>query len=163
MSITVLIADDNVELTSVLSSYLTKDEAIKVVNIAYDGESAIKAYLKYAPDVMILDLKMPIKSGIQVLDTLCTLNYAESKKCNIIVVSSNLSNYFLQYTSKVYKVFEKPFEFSAILDCIYEIYRFENNKPNCREICEDTFLQLGFNYSSLGTKYLIDSLALGNF
>ena len=78
MSITVLIADDNVELTSVLSSYLTKDEAIKVVNIAYDGESAIKAYLKYAPDVMILDLKMPKKNGIQVLDTLCTLNRTES-------------------------------------------------------------------------------------
>ena len=79
---------------------------------------------------MTLDLKMPIKSGIQALDTLCTLNRTEAKKCNIIVVSRNLSHYFLQYTSKVYKFFEKPFEFSAILDCIYEIYRFENKNFN---------------------------------
>ena len=156
MSISVLIADDNLELATLVSSYITKDKAIKVVNIANDGESAIDSYLNYAPDVMILDLKMPNKNGIQVLDTLCTQNSTDSQKCNIIVTSGNLADFKFRYTSKVFRVFEKPFDLPALLDCIHDIYKLTNKKPSCRELCENTVLQLGFNFTNLGTKYLID-------
>ena len=115
MSISVLITDDNLELTTLVSSFITKDKTIKVVHIANDGESAINSYFNYAPDVMILDLKMPNKNGIQVLDTLCTQNSIESQKCNIIVASGNLSNFKFRYTSKVFRVFEKPFDLPTLL------------------------------------------------
>ena len=131
---------------------------IKVINITSDGESTINEYLKYQPDILILDLNMPNKDGIEVLETLCTLNTTEAKKCNIIVVSGKLSQYTFKYVSKIYQVFQKPFDLPAILDSIYEIYEINNNKPNCRKFCEDTFLQLGFNFTSIGTKYLIDSI-----
>ncbi len=158
MSISVLIADDNLELATLVSSYITKDKAIKVVNIANDGDSAIDSYFSYAPDVMILDLKMPNKNGIQVLDTLCTQNGIDSQKCNIIVTSGNLADFKFRYTSKVFRVFEKPFDLPALLDCIHDIYKVTNKKPSCRELCENAVLQLGFNFTNIGTTYIIDTV-----
>lgn len=158
MSISVLIADDNLELATLLSSFITKDKDVGVVNIVCDGENAIRSYLTYLPDVMLLDLKMPNKDGVQVLDTLCTLDTSDSQKCNIIVMSGDLENFKIRYASKVFRVLEKPFELPTLLDCIHEIYKIGSKKPSCRKLYEDAVFQLGFNFSNLGTKYLIDCI-----
>lgn len=57
--INLMIADDNIHYTEYLSSMLTKEKDIEVINISYDGFSAIDNYNNLKPDVLILDLDMP--------------------------------------------------------------------------------------------------------
>lgn len=157
MSIRVQITEDNVNIAKLLAGHLTTDKDIEIVNISYDGDEAINSYQQTLPDVLILDLNLPKKSGIEVLDTLCNLSYEEKNKCNVIVVSGELPNFLFKYTSKLYRVFSKPYDMEHILLSIHELYK-NNNKPNYRSVCEDAVLKLGFNFNSIGTKLLIDTV-----
>lgn len=61
---TILIADDNRQITSILKEYAL-NEGFEV-KIAYDGNSAVEAFDKYAPDIVLLDVMMPQKDGFEV-------------------------------------------------------------------------------------------------
>lgn len=59
-----LIADDNKQITSILEEY-AKSEGYDV-KIAYDGKSAIDAFNKYNPNIVLLDVMMPLMDGFEV-------------------------------------------------------------------------------------------------
>jgi len=59
-----LIADDNRQITSILEEY-AKNEGYDV-KIAYDGKLAIDAFNKYNPDIVLLDVMMPLMDGFEV-------------------------------------------------------------------------------------------------
>ena len=61
----VLLVDDEREFVQTLSERLLMRDVGSA--IAYDGESALNLVAEDAPDVMILDLKMPGIDGIEVL------------------------------------------------------------------------------------------------
>jgi CheY-like chemotaxis protein len=61
----VLLVDDEREFVQTLSERLMIRDVCSVV--AYDGESALECVCNDGPEVMILDLKMPGMSGIEVL------------------------------------------------------------------------------------------------
>lgn len=65
--ISVLIADDNQELTKELSEFLNEQTDIAVCAIANDGEEAVGLILETKPDVVILDMIMPKLDGLGVL------------------------------------------------------------------------------------------------
>ncbi|HHU83551.1 MAG TPA: response regulator transcription factor [Clostridiales bacterium] len=59
-----LIADDNKQITSILSEY-AKKEGFDTI-IATDGQDAIDKFEKYSPDIVLLDVMMPLKDGFSV-------------------------------------------------------------------------------------------------
>lgn len=61
---TMLIADDNKQITSILKEY-AKEEGYEV-KIAYDGNSALEVFDTYKPDIVLLDVMMPIVDGFEV-------------------------------------------------------------------------------------------------
>ncbi|MFA5162015.1 MAG: response regulator [Elusimicrobiales bacterium] len=64
MQQTILIADDDEQIVALLSEIL-KDEGYKV-SVAYNGDEALRLARRLHPDLVLLDIKMPRKSGIQV-------------------------------------------------------------------------------------------------
>ena len=62
-SIRVLIADDHEIMRMGLASLLETDGAIAVIGEAADGEEAVAKTKKLRPDVVIMDLMMPVKDG----------------------------------------------------------------------------------------------------
>jgi DNA-binding NarL/FixJ family response regulator len=60
----VLVADDHEVLRSCLRSLLVTQADIEVVEAA-DGASAVRAAFEQAPDVVVMDLSMPIVSGVE--------------------------------------------------------------------------------------------------
>jgi len=61
---TVLIADDNRQITSILEEYVKKEGYTP--KIALNGQEAIDLFLKFQPDVVLLDVMMPIMDGFEV-------------------------------------------------------------------------------------------------
>lgn len=76
MTQTILIADDEPNILISLE-FLMKREGYNVI-LARDGQEAIDAIVKHLPDLVLLDVMMPIKTGFEVCfevraynDTVC--------------------------------------------------------------------------------------------
>jgi two-component system, NarL family, response regulator len=68
--IRVLIADDHPVVREGLVTILKSEKDIKVVAEAADGKETCELYNELAPDVLLLDLRMPEKDGLQVITEL---------------------------------------------------------------------------------------------
>jgi two-component system NarL family response regulator len=68
--IRVLIADDHPVVREGLVTILQSEKDIEVVAEANDGKETCELYQELAPDVLLLDLRMPEKDGLQVITEL---------------------------------------------------------------------------------------------
>jgi DNA-binding NarL/FixJ family response regulator len=64
MSVRVVIADDQGMVRSGLRSLLSGEPGIDVVGEAADGEQAVAAASRFAPDVVLMDIRMPVLDGL---------------------------------------------------------------------------------------------------
>ena len=67
MSIKIMLADDHILIREGLRQLLEFDGSIKVVAEAGDGEECLELLEENKPDVLLLDINMPKKNGIEVL------------------------------------------------------------------------------------------------
>jgi len=79
-----LVVDDHILMRIGLTSSLNNQPDMQVIAEAEDGVQAIEAYRAHRPDVVILDLRMPNKSGIESISLL----KQESDSVRILVLSS---------------------------------------------------------------------------
>ncbi|MFI7438512.1 response regulator [Nonomuraea indica] len=68
--IRVLVADDHPVVRQGLRSFLDLQDDITVVGEARDGAEAVELVGELAPDVLLLDLKMPVLDGLGALERL---------------------------------------------------------------------------------------------
>jgi len=83
--IRVLIADDHPVVREGLAAILRSEPDIQVVAEAADGVQACALYDQHLPDVVILDLRMPRKDGLQVVTELMS---SRRPKPRIIVMTT---------------------------------------------------------------------------
>lgn len=60
-----IIADDHSIVVEGLKHILSKDPKVEVVGVAYNGQQAVQLAENVRPELVILDIKMPILDGIQ--------------------------------------------------------------------------------------------------
>lgn len=65
--IRLVLADDHKLLRSTLANYLSTHDDIMVIAEASDGNEALSQTLKHQPDLLLLDLNMPGKTGLEAL------------------------------------------------------------------------------------------------
>ncbi|MDR0382220.1 MAG: response regulator [Oscillospiraceae bacterium] len=66
--IRLLIAEDEERVRESLKSFISKNaEYVSEIFCAANGQEAIDIIIRHNPDVMLLDIKMPVKSGIEVM------------------------------------------------------------------------------------------------
>ena len=61
----VLLADDHRLFAESLMSVLSSDERVDVIGIAGTGAEAVELAHKLRPDVILMDLKMPVMDGLE--------------------------------------------------------------------------------------------------
>lgn len=64
-AIRVLLADDHRLFAESLMRVLSEDERVDVVGIAENGEQAVDLALELQPDVILMDLMMPVMDGLE--------------------------------------------------------------------------------------------------
>ena len=73
--IRVLIADDHPLFREALRELIETDRDFRVVGEANDGREAIKMVVDIRPDILLLDLLMPVKAGLETLQELSTMTH----------------------------------------------------------------------------------------
>ncbi len=66
--ISVILADDHPVVRDGLANMVNQQPDMQVVAEAGDGDEAIAQYEKHNPDVMVLDLRMPKRDGVAVVE-----------------------------------------------------------------------------------------------
>ena len=71
--IRVCLVDDQTLVRQGIRSLLALDDGIEVVAEATDGRQAVEMIPQVAPDVVLMDMRMPVMSGLEALQTLSRL------------------------------------------------------------------------------------------
>ena len=85
--IRVLIADDHRLFAEALEAILAGDDRIVVVGHAGDGREAVKLAHDHRPDVVLMDISMPVMDGIEAAQTI----KAEGVEASILMLTGSNS------------------------------------------------------------------------
>lgn len=70
MSITLILADDHALILDGLENLFRLEKDFKIMARCLDGEETLTALRKHKPDILILDIRMPGKGGLAVLQAM---------------------------------------------------------------------------------------------
>jgi DNA-binding NarL/FixJ family response regulator len=71
--ITVILADDHAILRDGLRFLLEAAGDIQIISMASNGQEAVDQAAVYCPDVIVMDISMPIMSGIEATKHICKI------------------------------------------------------------------------------------------
>ena len=71
--ITVVLADDHTVLRDGLRFLLEAAGDIKIVSMAANGQEALEQAIHFSPDVVLMDISMPIMNGIEATKQICAV------------------------------------------------------------------------------------------
>lgn len=86
MSIRVMLADDHILMREGIRQLLECDDSIEIVGEVSNGEQCVQMIRKVKPQVLLLDINMPVKNGIEVLKEI------RSNKLNVKVLILTVHN-----------------------------------------------------------------------
>lgn len=96
--IRVLVADDSAFMRRVLTDLFQKQQDFEVVGIARNGKEAVEQVLKLKPDVVTMDVNMPIMDGISALEVIM-------KDCPVpVIMFSSLTKEGAEETIKALEI-----------------------------------------------------------
>lgn len=81
--IKVLVCDDSLLLRAILTDLLKADSRFEVVGSAHDGKAAVEKMKQLAPDVITMDVEMPVMDGVEAVKQIMAI-----KPTPIVMVSS---------------------------------------------------------------------------
>jgi len=162
--IKVLMIDDNINFNEMVKDYFKKNKKIEIKDCCYDGEAGLNLITKNDYDVILLDLIMPKKDGVSVLENLKEKNITK----NIIVLTSYNSPEVIRSVSEygINYYMLKPFDLLDLEKRILDIYKVKDNKvidifQNKLEISITRMLhELGMPSHIKGYQYIRDGIVM---
>ena len=147
--IKVLMIDDNVQLVEAVKEYFSSSNQIEIVDEAYDGVSGLDKIESSDYDVAILDLIMPKKDGIYVLDEMQKKNL---NKKMIVATSYNAPDVIRQVSDYgVNYYILKPFDFDDLENRILNL---------CNKKLEGKSVDLHYNNMQISITKILHELGI---
>ncbi|QUG39952.1 response regulator transcription factor [Psychrobacillus sp. INOP01] len=183
--IRIVIAEDQRMVLGALGSLLDLEEDMEVVGKANNGEEVLKLIEQLQPDICIMDIEMPIKSGLDAAEEL------KENDCKVIILTTFARSGYFERARKAgvngYLLKDSPSEELAnsirvimdgrriyapeLVDMAYEeenpltdresqVLGLIANGKNTKEIANELFITTGTvrNYISV----ILDKLDVGN-
>lgn len=82
--IRIVLGEDQGLLRGALATLLSLEEDIEVVGQAENGEKALELIMNYEPDIAILDIEMPLMTGLEVAEELKRADFP----CRVIILTT---------------------------------------------------------------------------
>ena len=80
--IRIVIAEDQGMLLGALRSLLSLEDDMEVVGLAKNGEEALALVAEHEPDICIMDIEMPVKTGLDAAEVL------HGSSCKVIILTT---------------------------------------------------------------------------
>lgn len=165
----VLITDDNRHFCTILKEIIEKDQAFDVVAVAHDGVSALEIINTHKPDLVILDIIMPMLDGLGVLEKCRAMD--PSVKPQFIVMSAvghdDITFRAINLGASYYVV--KPFDMVEFMRRMKQFVAGKEPEPasmkkasqeNLEDRITDELRALGVPMHIKGYQYLLDSVMI---
>lgn len=137
--IRVLLADDHTIVRQGMAHLLSEDPGIKVVGEAQNGNIAVKMALELLPDLVILDIAMPLLNGIEAAKRI----RKELTACKILILSMYSHEHYIHQLMEV-GVSGYLLKDSSGVEIIEAIYSAMKNEtvmsPSISQKIEETIL-----------------------
>ena len=95
MTIRVLVADDQALLRTAFASLINAEDDLEVVGEAADGREAADLAAARSPDVVVMDVRMPVMDGIEAT-RLITASGGPGAPCVLILTTFDLDEYVFE-------------------------------------------------------------------
>ena len=112
----VVLADDQTLLRNTLENILKKSSNIDVVASASDGEEVLSACEKYDPEIVLMDIQMPVIDGIEATKIIKT-KYPQIKVL-MLTTFENIENILESFSSGADGYIVKDIEAKELILCI---------------------------------------------
>ncbi|PSL40493.1 LuxR family two component transcriptional regulator [Planomicrobium soli] len=183
--IRIVLAEDQRMLLGALGSLLDLEEDMEVVGKASNGEEAIALVEKHQPDICIMDIEMPVKSGLDAAEIL------KDHSCKVIILTTFARSGYFERARKAgvsgYLLKDSPSEDLAtsirsimtgrrvyapeLIDLAYgdenpltereqEVLKLVAEGKNTKEIASELFITTGTVRNYIST--ILDKLEVGN-
>ena len=163
-----LLADNNRDYLRLVADYLNETGQFIIEDYAFDGRQAYDLTRSLKPDLLVLDLLMPILDGFAVLEELAANGYDEKTR---VVMTSAVSLDFVLKKAQSYDVdyvFIKPFEKEVFKRRLVELMTQEKEaspeygraEPRADDIVTRHIKQVGITANVKGYHYLRDAILL---
>ncbi len=127
----VLLADDNKELITVLSEYISLQEDMEVVEVAGNGNEVLSVLRQRDIDILLLDVVMPDLDGVSVLEELKDNPTLYKRPRHIIMFTAFNQEKIMMRAAELGASYfiMKPFEINKIVKIIRDInVRFDTTE-----------------------------------
>ena len=123
----VMIIDDNKEFVKLLTMYINTQEDMEVVHTACDGQDVISAIKDKNPDVLLLDIIMPERDGLDVLEDMVK-NQDTTMPLTVVMSAigqEKITQKAIALGATYYVV--KPFDMSTLVERVRDLLSNEVN------------------------------------
>lgn len=165
----VLITDDNRHFCTILKEIIEKDGSYEVIGVAHDGVTALEIIHMQRPDMVILDIIMPMLDGLGVLEKCRTMD--SDQKPQFIVMSAvghdDITFRAINLGAAYYVV--KPFDMVEFMRRLKQFAAGKEPEPASykrinRESTEDLVTyelrDIGVPVHIKGYQYILDSVVI---
>lgn len=119
--IKVLVADNSEFARNNLKKFLENNEKIQLLNIADNGKDAYRIIIDEVPDIVLIDVILPVMDGFTVIEK-TNGNRSIKKKPIFIVISSMGNQSMVEYACKlgVHYYIMKPYNLDSVIHRIFQ-------------------------------------------
>lgn len=110
----ILVVDDDKDIAEIVAEFL-EGEGYRTVR-AHDGGEALEAIERHHPDAIVLDIKMPVMDGVQVIQRLRAHPTLASTPVVVLTATRVIDDLEKQFNRlNVHRWISKPFEAKELI------------------------------------------------
>lgn len=123
----ILIVDDNMSFVERIIGLVEEVNDIDYINVASDYDEAYRFLMREDPDLVLLDINLPGKSGIELLKKI----RENGNKCMVIMITNHADMYYRQLCKEMGAThfLDKSNDFARVPEIVSRFYNGNDTVP----------------------------------